>query len=250
MITDANISWGNWPFQSFRFAASSEMKEFLKKNGISGGLVRSAEAAFSPDLEECNRNLFNEFDGKDGFIPVPTVNPYYSEWMKLVGSLNVPAFAVYPSFHDYGILSEEFAELAGAIAAKSGVLLIVVRQEDERGHHRLCKIPAVPVSEINALARKFPALKIIALNCYFGEIKILLDGVTNVFSDIAFAEILNTISAILEFADPARIVFGSHTPFLYTAAALMKFKDAVVEEKISRAIGSENLERILKCKQL
>lgn len=250
MITDVNISWGNWPFQSFRFATPSEMKDFLKKNGISGGLVRSAEAAFSPDLEECNRKLFSEFDGKDGFIPVPTVNPYYSEWMKLLDSRNFPVFAIYPSFHDYSVLSEEFTELAGAVAVKSGVLLIVVRQEDERGHHKLCKVPAVPVSEINILARKFPALKIIALNCYFGEIKILLDGVTNVFSDIAFAETHNTISAILEFADPGQIVFGSHTPFLYTAASLMKFKDAVVGEKITRSISSENAERILKCKQL
>ena len=241
MITDANISWGNWPFQNFRFSAASEMKEFLRKSGIDGGLVRSVEAALSPDLEKCNINLFKEFDGKDGFIPVPTVNPYYSEWKKLLDGKRTPVFAVYPSYHSYSVLSDEFSELAAALVDKSAALLVVIRQEDERGQHKLCKIPAVPAAEVNELARKFQSLKIICLNCYFGELKPLLDGVPNVSADIAFAEKLNTINSILKFADPKQIVFGSHTPFFYTESNLQKLKDAKILPKERENISTENL---------
>jgi hypothetical protein len=73
MILDMNISWGNWPFQKDRFSTVKKLKSFLRKNGIGGGLVRSAEAAFAPDLEYCNEKLFAEFKDNDDFIPVPTV---------------------------------------------------------------------------------------------------------------------------------------------------------------------------------
>lgn len=245
MISDVNISWGNWPFQSFRFSIPSEMKEFLKQNGINGGLVRSSEAAFSPDLGECNRKIFREFDGKDGFIPIATVNPFYSEWKKLIASAKRPLFAIFPAFHDYSILSEEFAELAEALAARNGTLLVVVREEDERGHHKLCKIPPVPMAEINSLAKKFPSLKIIALNCYFGEIKPLLDGVTNISADIAFAEKQDTVKSLLKDVSAKQLVFGSHTPFLYTDSSLRKLKDAEILPEEHDNIASGNLDRIL-----
>ncbi|MDD5596887.1 MAG: hypothetical protein PHV82_03015 [Victivallaceae bacterium] len=245
MIFDVNISWGVWPFQPLRFASVAKLKKSLLKNGIYGGLVRSAEAAFSPDLEHCNRKLSINFKTDDNFIPVPTISPRNQEWKHLLES-EIRFFAVYPSYHDYSVLSIEFAELAKWLENKNKVLIVVVRQEDERGHNKLCQIPPVPVTEINKLGRQFINLKIICLNCYFGELKTLLTDVPNVNADIAFAETMNTIRTIEEQFGHQQIVFGSHTPFLYSKAALMKLKNSGVSEGIFNAIASENIKRILK----
>ncbi|MDD5728268.1 MAG: hypothetical protein PHV59_06880 [Victivallales bacterium] len=248
MIFDTNISWGNWPFQHFACSAVAEMKNSLKKLGICGGLVRSAEAAFLPDLECCNQKLSEDFSGSDNFIPVPAVNPYYPEWKKLCNSGNIFAGVVYPGYHGYSVSTVEFAELAAVFAERNIILVVVVRQEDERGHHKFCRIPPVPVEEINDLARRFPRLTLICLNCYYGEFPQLLREAPNINADIAFAETLNTVKSIVEQAGRKQLVFGSHTPFFYTEAALMKLKNSGADKKIIRDIAMNNIERILQWK--
>lgn len=246
MILDLNLSWGYWPFQDFRFSILPEMKKFLEGNGMCGGLVRSAEAAFASDLEACNRKLFENLKNCDGFIPVPTVSPYYSEWKMLCDSGKASVCAVFPGYHGYSVLSDEFAVLAEAFEKKNLTLLIVVRQEDERAQHKLCRIPAVPIHEINELGQRYPGLRIVCLNCYFRELQPLLQNAPNIKADIAFVETLNTINSVAQQIDCQQIVFGSHTPFLYPHAALRKLADSSVADNIKQSIAFGNAEKILK----
>lgn len=245
MILDMNISWGHWPFQYFGFPNLPEMIDSLAKAGIRGGLIRSAEAPFASDLEACNRKLFSELKGFDAFIPVPTVSPYYSEWKALCDSEKISVCAVFPGYHGYSLLSDEFAVLAETLEVKNLALLIVVRQEDERAHHKLCKIPAVPISEINELGKRHPRLRIICLNCYFGELQPLLNNTPNIVADFAFAETLNTMDTVIKKIGWQQMVFGSHTPFFYTEAALRKLRDCSAEKNIVDCIAFGNAKRIL-----
>lgn len=248
MILDVNISWGNWPFQYFGFASIPEMKNFLLKNGIRGGLIRSAEAAFNPDLTTCNKKLFEQVREDDAFIPVATVSPFYSEWKNLCDSGKSPICAVFPSYHGYSLLANEFVALAENFEKKNLALLIVVRQEDERAHHKLCKIPPVPIDEVNALAKRHPKLGIICVNCLFGELQPLLKDAPNVFADIAFVETMNTMNTVVAKIGSRQIVFGSHTPFLYTEAALRKLKDLAADKNIVEDIAFANAQKIVKWK--
>ncbi len=237
MIFDVNLSWGSWPFQESRFDSVRSFKGFLRTNGISGGFVRSSEAVFAPDLEHCNKKLFMDFRSGDGFIPAPTVNPSFLEWKDLLHpGKAISALVACPGYHGYNVMDEGFSELAGALENTNIILLLVIRQEDERQHYKYCRIPPVPVAEINKLGRKFPHLNIICLNSYFGELKILLTGAPNIRADIAFVETLNTLDTTLREIDHKQIVFGSHTPFLYTESALMKLKDSSINKKIYQSI--------------
>lgn len=247
MIFDMNISWGNWPFQSPRFTSVKKLTDSLRKNEIGGGLVRSSDAVFAPDLEYCNKKLFMDFKNDPDFIPVPTINPLYSGWRNLLGADKAtPAFVVYPGYHGYSVLSEEFIELASALENLNAVLIVVIRQEDARQHNKLCQIPAVPIAEINELSKKKSNLNIVCLNAYFNELKELLFNNPNVNADLAFVEKLNTVRSILDEVNSEQIVFGSHTPFLYTISAVMKLKDSDIDEKTFRLITTENSKRILK----
>lgn len=245
MILDMNLSWGHWPFQYFGFPNLPDMIHFLEKAGIRGGLVRSAEAAFAPVLELCNRKLFEDLKGADAFIPVPAVSPFYSEWKALCDSSKASVCAIFPGYHGYSVLSDEFAALAETFEKKNRTLLIVVRQEDERAQNKLCRIPAVPIDEINALGKRHPGLRIICVNCYFGELQPLLKNTPNIFADIAFVETLNTLDTVIEKIGCQQIVFGSHTPFLYTEAALRKLRDSSADKKVMDSIAFQNAKRIV-----
>jgi len=53
-------------------------------------------------------------------------------------------------------------------------------------------------------------------------------------------ETLRTVDSLLKEVPQERVLFGSHTPFLQTRAAVMKLRAPYVPEPIQRAIAWEN----------
>jgi predicted TIM-barrel fold metal-dependent hydrolase len=64
--------------------------------------------------------------------------------------------------------------------------------------------------------------------------------------DISFVETLNTVSALLKEIPATRVLFGSHTPFLYTRSAIMKIKAAEISQEDLDAITYGNAQRLIK----
>jgi hypothetical protein len=162
-IFDVNLSTGQWPFRRLPLADTDQMLAKLKEAGISGGLVRSLEAPFSLNINEENDLLYEKLKNHPDFIPLPAVRPDFGLWKEI----NAPAAALYPSYHQYSLTSPECVEMIRALLAKNITPVIVVREEDERGQHPLCKVSPVSFDEINELAEMFPDKKFIVLNIYF-----------------------------------------------------------------------------------
>ena len=71
-----------------------------------------------------------------------------------------------------------------------------------------------------------------------------LKNTNNVLIDIPFTEHLNTIQMLLEAALSSRILFGSHTPFFYTRAALMKLQAPELKKTDRENIAYKNAVKI------
>ena len=59
----------------------------------------------------------------------------------------------------------------------------------------------------------------------------------NIHVDLSFVERLDTVAALLAEVPARQVLFGSHTPFLYTRAAVMKLRTAAVGRRELRAIA-------------
>ena len=127
-------------------------------------------------------------------------------------------------------------------------LMIQMRVEDERLHHPLCQIPPVPVADIVKFAEKYPSLPVICLCPYFAELVPLTSNTENVYVDISFVETMNIITRVLRDVPAEKILFGSHTPFLYTRAATMKTEYAEIDKKTLKMITETNAKKIFKLK--
>jgi predicted TIM-barrel fold metal-dependent hydrolase len=69
---------------------------------------------------------------------------------------------------------------------------------------------------------------------------VLVKETNNIYVDISFAEKLDTIVSLLEEIPAKRILFVSHTPFLYTQSAAMKTKAVDISKNKFDAIAGGN----------
>ena len=215
---DVNLSVGRWPFRPLPHAEMPELTAYLRKYGVEGGLVRSAESAFSSDLDAENRQLAERCRNCPGFYPLFTANPFYCYWREWD---QVQAAVLYPEFQRFSLLAPETLAMAEFLAGRgTEILAVVVREEDERSQHPLCRIPAVSVAELNGFALKLPSVTIIALNCCGWEIA----GFTapNLYCDTAFVEGFPALDPLTGMLQHERVLFGSHAPFFCATAGISK----------------------------
>ncbi len=238
-IFDVNISCGRWPFRRLPDSELPDLVKTLKSFGITGGIVRSLEAPFSMNINEENEALLAACDGMENFIPAVAVRPEFGLWREVSGKVA----ALYPSYHQYSLTSPEALKMISGLLAKDIVPLIVLREEDERGQHPLCKVTAVPAGEINELAGMFPDKPFIAVNLYASEYAQLTAN--NIYADIAFAETFPAIAEPVALLGSQRLVFGSHAPFFCTGAAVSKLSYGKLSASDVENISYKNVERIL-----
>ena len=55
---------------------------------------------------------------------------------------------------------------------------------------------------------------------------------------------LDTVKDLLEQVSAEQVLFGSHTPMLYTRAAVMKWQLADVSEEIKQQIAHGNVQQL------
>ena len=148
------------------------------------------------------------------------------------------AVKVHPNYHLYDLAGECGQALAASLSERDLPLLVQMRVEDERNQYPPLQISGVPVEQVQELATAHPELPIICLCAYLPEAVQLAQSAGRVLVDVAFVETLDTIAGFLERGVPAeRVVFGSHTPFLYTRAARMKLDCARADGLDTEAIG-------------
>jgi predicted TIM-barrel fold metal-dependent hydrolase len=252
-VADVNVWLGHWPFQRFRMESAAVLSRHLEAEGIGRALVSAPEAAFLPDCAEANAMLERRLKGSAKLLPVPVVNPALENWREVLRrglDARAPAVRLLPGYHCYAIDDARSLTLLEEVARDgSRAVLVQMRMDDERAHHPLCKIPPVDCAALIQVARRLPGLSIVALCGYFAEAVRLLAETRNVSVDLAYVERLGTVASLLEASSSAhraeeRILFGSHTPFLYTRAAALKLEAADVTPAVRQAIASANARRL------
>ena len=222
---DVNLSVGRWPFRPLLHSEMGELVPYLARYGIEGGLLRSAEGAFSSDPEAENETLLNRCDGYKNFIPLLIANPFYKSFRQWK---NVSAAVLYPGFQRFSLTDPETFEMGKTLAAQgTKIIAVVMREEDERAQHPLCKIPAVTVDSLELFARGLPEVSVIALNAYVSEA--LKFTAPNLYCDTACIEGFPALGPLEAKEKCGKLLFGTHAPFLCASAGISKV--AALDEK-------------------
>ena len=234
MIIDVNVNYGNWAFRRLNFDSLRKLEEKLGKNGIDIAFVSHLGGVLNyQEVDEYNEELYKLINKRGNFRFVPIVNLNLADAEEKIEKFKF--IKIVPNYHFYSINDKKFHNLFRKISDLKTILFLQLRFEDERNQNPLFKINGVKVEEIKRFASNFPEIKMVTLCAYFNEV-VELCKLDNIYSDISFVENYKTLKSLLERVSADKILFGSHTPFLYTEAQIAKIEYSEV--------GKEEIEKI------
>lgn len=246
MLIDFNVSFGHWPFQKFQQDTLFKLSRHLTKEGISLALVSPIESVLYPDPDVYNKILVEKIKNYTNLIPLMVLNPTLPNWKEILEKCEnlqkIKAVKIIPNYHNYSLLSSAVDNLMHELVKRKIVLVIQMRLEDERNQYALLRVAGVKVEEITQLAKRFPEVPIVVLCSYLDEANSLIKNSSNIYIDISFVEFIEKLCNF------DKVVFGSHTPFLYTRSAVMKIQSADLHEKVLKTIMFDNVCQLLKLK--
>jgi len=250
MLIDVNASSGRWPFQVFALDSAARLSKHCESKGISLAWVSSIETLLCPDPDIYNRGLLKTLEPFPNLAPVMVINPSLANWRERLEEYTrfreTAAIKVVPGYHGYSPSSKCLDALMETLAERGDVVLMIqMRVEDERNQYPLLTVAGVEAGQIIRFAGRFPEVPILCLCSYLKEAVSLIQGSDNIYVDISFVETLNTVAALLEKVPASRVLFGSHTPFLYTESTVLKLTAAEISKADFDAIAFKNAESLL-----
>ena len=244
MIVDCNVSLGHWPFQYAGIETARQLEAHLKREGIGRALVSSADAVLFPEPEECNARLRKALAGCPSLTAIPVLNPRTGSAPEILATAELVAVKLIPNYHGYSLTDPRAIAVCRVARQRRVAVMVQMRMEAERGHSEFLKMPGVSVDDITALAAAVPDLSLVALCPYLAE-AVTLAKLPGVFVDISFTENPDTLAKLCAQVPAERVLFGSHTPWYYTGAAMAKLTSSEIGERERTAIGSGNAVRLL-----
>jgi predicted TIM-barrel fold metal-dependent hydrolase len=160
----------------------------------------------------------------------------------------MPGIRLHPNYHGYTLADPVFADLLRAARQSNLIVQLALALEDERQQHPLMRVAPVDPAPLPKLVRAVPGLKLVVLNRGRnpeGEALAELAAAGDVSFDLAMIEGAGCARALISAVNPKRVVFGSHFPFQYFEAAMLKLKESAVEGDERAAILSGNAARLL-----
>ena len=100
-------------------------------------------------------------------------------------------------------------------------LCVQIRMQDERAHHPLMKVPAVPIEGIARLAAALSAGRLLACGVFQSELAAIA-GNPNVSAELSSIESGDTLANALAVMGKDRVLLGTHAPIYYPVAGIAK----------------------------
>jgi predicted TIM-barrel fold metal-dependent hydrolase len=250
-LIDVSVFGGSWPFRAHARRTPEQLKAYLTARGVGQAWLASASAVFYPDPMAGNEELFAETGEEPFFIKVAVIDVTLATWERDLTNcferLGCLAVKLFPNYHGYGLDDPRVLRLVALCRERRAPVCIQVRMMDERGHHTLMKVPAVPVEQVVALAQRAPGARFLVCGAYQGELHRLREA-GNVWADLSFVESGHTLRVAVNALGAQRLVFGSHTPLhsFGAGAAKLDVPPGDVEPDTVRRIRAENALSLLR----
>lgn len=246
-LFDASAWVGMWPFTATRQTDLAGLVRQLAALGVTGALVSPLNAVLGPDPMLANDDLLAEIEGfpRDDFVvrAAPVLDPSLPGWdrdlARLVGHPAVTAIRIVPNYHGYDVAGQSALALADAASHAGKPVVVQVRVLDERAHHPLMKVPAVPVADVARLATAVPGATFVMAGAFQAELA-LVAGQANVLAEVSSVESTDALGNAIEALGVDRLLLGTHAPVYEPAVAVAKLLYGGASEAIQRRIGWEN----------
>jgi hypothetical protein len=245
-MRDASAFVGGWPFGLVGSCDIADATHRLGRIGFTAAAISPLDAVLAPDPSPVNQALQSAAQTITGFTvrPIPVINPTLAGWASQIDACpGARAVKILPNYQGYGLDSPAVDDLAEVLAARGMTLCVQLRMLDERSHHKLMPVPAVPAAELNSAGRRHPELSILACGLYAPELEVIADT-QNIHAEISFAESGWMPASVLDTFPLDRILLGTHFPIHNPQAAVAKLWPSNITEDTFAQITERNFQRL------
>jgi predicted TIM-barrel fold metal-dependent hydrolase len=255
---DVNVHLSRWPFRRLPLDQTPALVRQLRSLGVKQAWAGSFDALLHRDVAAVNARLAEECreHGDGMLIPFGTVSPKLPDWEEDLRRCrevhHMPGVRLYPNYHGYKLDDPLFARLLDLVVNARLLVQIAVSMEDERTQHPLVRVSPVDCAPMVELLAKLPAARVMLLNAVRGPRAgpaSLLARTPQVSFDIATLETAGGVATLLGHVPAERIVFGTHAPYNYPEAAVLKMTESALDTDVARKISSGNASRLLAADQ-
>jgi predicted TIM-barrel fold metal-dependent hydrolase len=252
-LVDVNVSLSRWPLRRLPEDETQRLASKLRAHGVESAWAGSFDGLLQKDIAGVNARLAEECRQAGGLlVPFGSVNPMLPDWeedlRRCAEEHRMPGIRLHPGYHGYRLDSPHFARILQLAAERRLVVELVLAMEDERMMHPLLRAPAVDTAPLAPAVRQAPGVRLVILNGLGAlprePLPALLDA-GEVYVEIAMLEGASGIARLLERVPHSRLLFGSHAPFFYFEAAILKLKESPITVEQLEAIGAGNARRVL-----
>jgi hypothetical protein len=212
----------------------------LRQHGVTSAWVGTFDGVLHTDIAAVNARLADGCaEASNGALlrPFGTINPTLPDWEEDVRRCHevhrMPGLRLYPNYHGYALDDARFARLLDAAARRHLLVQIALSVEDDRTQNPVFTAAPVSAAPLVDVMARLPAARVMLLNCssrILGPNNPLLArlATAGVYFEIATLEGVAGIASLVQKLPALRLTFGSHTPFYYFEAALLKLQESVL----------------------
>jgi hypothetical protein len=238
-LIDTNVYLSHWAIRRSWVENPKMLADKLRHGGVTSAWVGSFDGVLHTDIAGVNARLAEACAAeRSGLLrPFGTVNPTLPDWeddlRRCHEAHRMPGVRLFPNYHGYALDDPRFARLLDLAGQRKLLVQIALSLEDDRSQNPALAAPFVQAPPLVDVLPKFPHARVMLLN---GTSRILagsnplLQRLTHAGAlfEIATLESVAGIETLLERVPNARLAFGSHTPYFYFEAALLKLQESVL----------------------
>lgn len=253
---DTNVWLGAWPVRSSWAETPAPLVAKLRRHGVTEAWVSSFDGALHTDVAGVNARLAETCarDGGGVLRPFGVINPTFPDWENDLQRCHeihrMHGVRVLPNYHGYTLDDPRFARLVDLCGQRKLLLQVSLSIEDDRSQSPALTAAPVAAAPLAAVAEKFPATRVMVLNSGYRVLtgsaplvqRLIAAGL---WFEIATLEGVAGIESLLQKHPAMRLTFGSHAPYFYFEAALLKLQESDLTPEQLAAVRFANAKAAL-----
>lgn len=254
MIVDVNANISRWPFRRTPCDELPQLANTYRQHGVSQAWVGNLDGLFHRDIAGVNLRLAEACrqERQIELLPFGSINPCLPDWPDDVRRCRqehrMPGIRLHPNYHGYRLDEPVLGQLLDLAVERGLIVQLAVRMDDIRVQHPLMRVADVDTKPLAGLVRARPGLRLVLLNAFAtisGSALQELVAAERIWFEISMREGVGGVAELLKVVPPARVLFGSHLPLFPVESALLKLREAGLDDARRQAIEHENAQRLL-----
>lgn len=255
-LIDTNVYLSHWAVRHSWADTPRAVLEKLRRHGVTSAWVGSFDGVLQTDIAGANLRLAEACarEGAGVLQAFGTINPTLPDWEEDLRRCHeghrMPGVRLFPNYHGYTLEDPRFATLLERAARRRLLVQIALSIEDDRSQNPALVAAPVQAAPLPDVMQKIPAARVMLLNGssrIFGASNPLLPRLAKAgtWFEIATLEGVAGIESLLRRVPDLRLAFGSHAPYFYFEAALLKLQESALSPAQLAAVRNGNAQAAL-----